>query len=241
MPDKLIANTETHDLSTFHLTPDTFEPIYNTVVGLRFPMDVAQVLELRYLINQAVDAYPEPTPTPDYREFSDALQTAIDDAGIENKRHSERLLRILSMMRQLHYSYSINARNAETSLREQMAGNRRQRGHSVRYGLVFTVTAILSAIVWLGLHDPGWAIKAATAGFAIGAWLCLHTLPGLERALDGLEKRLNDLQRHRVKSIQWRTLIQKLALVLGYKRNSEVEVFRIDPELEHFPHPRFHH
>ena len=37
---------------------------------------------------------------------------------------------------------------------------------------------------------------------------------------------LNLLLRQRVESINWRTLIHKLALLLGYKRIQGVEVFR---------------
>lgn len=223
-----------HDVSPSELVPETFEPIYNTIVGLRFPVDVAQVLELRYLINHAVDRFPEPAATPDYQEFCDALQTVIDSFGMDNKRHNDRLLRILAMLRDLHYTYSVNTRNAENRLREQMAGNRKARVQSVRYGLFFTFAAIISGIVWLGLIDAEWPVKVLTAAFAVFAWTHLHALPSLDRDMKGLEKKLNELLRHRVKSIHWRTLIHKLALVLGYKRVSGIEVFRMEPDAD-FP------
>ncbi len=57
MPEKLQAPLD-HDSSVVHLTPETFEPVYNTIIGLKFPVDVARVLELRYLINHAADAFP---------------------------------------------------------------------------------------------------------------------------------------------------------------------------------------
>lgn len=236
MPEKLQAIPDHHDFSALHLTPETFEPVYNIIVGLKFPMDVARVLELRYLINHAADAFPEPAPTADYREFRDALQAVIDATGIENKRHSERLLRILSMMRELHYAYSINTRDAENKLRTGMAENRVQRRRSIRYALGFTVAAILCGILWLGLVDPDWPVKIFTAGFAIGAWLYVRTIPMLDGALLEFEKRMNQLQRHRVKSIHWRMLVHKLSLLLGFKRNSEVEVFIIDTDHDH-THP----
>lgn len=233
MQDKTTATTDTHALSAHHLTPETFELVYTTIANLKFPMDVANVLELRYLINHAVDSFPEPVPTPDYREFCDALQGVIDTSGIDNKRHSDRLLRILVMLRDLHYTYSINTRNRENELRSEMETNRQQRRQSVRYTLIYTVAAILSIIAWLGLREPGWTIQALTAGFAVGGWLHLHSLPSLDRKLKLLEKHMSELQRHRVKSIHWRMLVQKLALVLGFKRNSEVEVFRMDSDADH--------
>jgi hypothetical protein len=239
MPDKPLTTADTHDVAQ-HFTPDTFESVYNTIVGLKFPMDVARVLELRYLINHAVDSFPEPAPTADYREFCDALQTVIDASGIENKRHSERLLRILGMMRDLHYTYSINTRDAEVDLRARMTENRQQRRRSIRYALSYTVAAILCAIAWLGLYDAGWPIKVLTAAFAIGAWLHVRTIPAFDRGLSTLEKQVNQLQRHRVKSIHWRMLVQKLALLLGYKRDSDVEVFVLDHDQE-YSRPQLRH
>jgi len=239
--DRTSASAALHEASPSELTPETFESIYNTIVGLRFPMDVAQVLDLRYLINHAVDRFPEPADTPDYREFCDALQTAIDSFGIDNKRHNERLLRILAMMRDLHYAYSVNTRNAENGLREQMAANRTARLQSVRYGLFFTFAAIISGIIWLGLVDAEWPVKLLTAAFAIFAWTHLHAPPGLDRDMKSLEKKLNGLLRHRVKSIHWRTLIHKLALVLGYKHISGVEVFRMDTESDYPGQSQLHH
>ncbi|MBI3897936.1 MAG: hypothetical protein HY308_06525 [Gammaproteobacteria bacterium] len=241
MLDKRAKRTDIHDLSAHQLTPETFEPVYNTLLGLKFPMDVAQVLELRYLINHAVDAFPEPAMTPDYREFCDALQTVIDVTGVENKRHSERMLRIMSLMRDLHYTYSVHTRDDESALRAEMTKNRQHRRQSVRYCLLYTVAMILAAIVWTGLQEPGWIIESLTAGFAIGAWLHLHTMPALDRKLKALEKRMNDLQRHRVRSIHWRALVHKLALVLGFKHNSEVEVFRIDNDFDRPYHSQVRH
>ena len=230
MPDKRLGSSAAHDFSAFHLAPETFEPVYHTIVGLKFPMDVARVLELRYVINHAADAFAEPALTADYREFRDALQTVIDTTGIENKRHSERLLRIMSLMRELHYTYSINARDTENKLRAAMADNREQRRRAIRYALGFTVAAILASIFWLGLSDAGWPVKLMTVGGAIGAWLYVRTIPSLDRGLVGLEKRLTQLQRHRVKSIHWHMLVQKLSLLLGFKRNSDVEVFLLDAD-----------
>lgn len=230
MTDSSLARSLSQGSDTLHLTPETFEWVYNTIVSLKFPVDVARVLELRYLVNHAADAFPEPTVTADYREFRDALQTVIDETGIENKRHSERMLRILSMMRELHYTYSINQRDAENKLRARMSHNRTQRERAIRHAASFVVATVLCAILWLVLGEPGWPLKILTAGFIIGAWLHVRTVPMLDRGLHLLEKRMNRSQRHRVKSIHWRLLALKLALVLGFKRNAEVEVFRMETD-----------
>jgi hypothetical protein len=242
MPDKRTAMSDAHEFYPAYLTPETFESLYNTIVGLKFPMDVARVLELRYLINHTVDAFTEPAPTIDYREFRDALQTVVDAIGIDNKRHSERMLRILCMMRELHYAYSVKTRDAENALRVEMSENRRRRRSAIRHAIELTLAAIFCGILWLGLPELDWPIKALTGAFAIGAWLYSRTLPALDRALSELEKRMNQLQRHRVRSIHWRLLAHKLALLLGFKRNSDVEVFIIDTEQHDYSRfSRFQH
>lgn len=233
MPDQM-ATADPNDFSALHLTPDTFERFYKTVTSVRFPLDVARVLELRYLINHTVDAFPEPAPTSDYRQFRDALQAVIDSTGIDNKRHSERLLRILCMLRELHYAYSIKTRDAENELRARMSANRARRRRSVRNAIAFAAGASATGGAWYVLGDPGWALKLATVAAACAAWYHVHVLPLLDRRLRNLERRLAHLQDRRVKSIHWRMLVQKLALLLGYKRNSKVEVFLIDPD--HYDH-----
>lgn len=223
-----------HDLAIPQLTAESFEPVYHTLMELRFPVDVAQVLELRYLVNHAVDEFAEPPATKDYREFREALQAVIQGFGIENKRHIDRLLRILAMMRELHYEYSVKTRDQETQLREQLATQRRAREQSIRYGLFFTVAATVSGVIWFGLNEVGWPIKLLTIGFAVLGWTYLQAMPNIDRRRKTVERKLEDLLRHRVKSIHWRMLIQKLSLVLGYKRISGMEVFRVDTDMD-FP------
>jgi hypothetical protein len=218
-----------HDFSTLNLTPDNFHAFYTKFVNLRFPMKVANVLELRYLVNHTVDKYKEPPLTPDYRQFSESLQSAID-SFVDNQRHRERMLKILSMLRDIHYTHSINSRNAETRLRDAMEVNRDVRAKSVRYGLFFILAAVSFIIVWLAMNNPSWIIKLLPAGYSYIALRYFHKIPVLDQEIDKLTLDLNDVLRRRVNSLNWRTLIHKLALVLGYKRVPGVEVFHIDGE-----------
>lgn len=218
--------------TTLLLSPDTFETIYNTIIGLRFPVDVSQVLELRYVINRAVDDFAEPPDTRDYRDFQDALAAILDAVGIENHHHHKRFLRMLALVRDLHYTYSVNTRNAENKLRDHIARNRKARSNAIHYGLVFTFAAVLAGFGWIGMESSTWWIKLMTGGFIYLAWDYLHALPVLDREMKSLERKMSNLMRARVRSIDWGMLVQKLALVLGYKRSSEVEVFRIDDDLD---------
>jgi hypothetical protein len=228
MSDLQPTTSESSELAGHHLGPETFESFYHTVIGLRFPMDVAQVLELRYVINNAVDSFDEPVTTQDYREFRDALQSVIDATGIDNKHHGERMLRILALIRELHYAYSINVRDQENHLHEEIALNREQRLLSRRYSVIYGMGTGLAAAAWISLSEPTWMVQVLTLSLAVGAWLHLRALPALDRKLKALELRLQLLQRERVKSIHWRVLVQKLALVLGFKHDSKVEVFHLD-------------
>ena len=228
MPETQPTNNEADDFSALSLTPENFQQFYNKIIGLRFPLDVAQVLELRYLINHAVDNFYEPPLTPDYRHFREALQAAIDSFAIDSKRHSERLLKTMAMLRAMHYAHTVSSRNAEYKLREELADNRRARAQSVRYGLFWLFITILSGILWVALKEPGWVIKFFMVGSLYLSWDYFHSLPTLDREINSLGQQINDLLRRRVKSINWKTLIHKLSLLLGYKHITGIEVFRMD-------------
>jgi hypothetical protein len=143
------------------------------------------------------------------------------------------MLKILSMLRDLHYTHSINSRNAETRLRESMAVNRAERDRCVRRGLVFILAAIACGIAGLAMKTSGSAVELAAAACGYVSWRYFHRLPGLDRQFEKLRLELNDVLRRRVRTLNWRTLIHKLALVLGYKRVPGVEVFHIESEHDH--------
>lgn len=225
------ARDVAHDFSGLSLTPDNFHAFYTKVINLRFPMQVAHVLELRYLLNHTVDAYKEPPLTPDYRQFLESLQAAID-SFIDSQRHSERMLSILSMLRDIHYTHSINSRNAELRLRESMEANRLEHMKSIRYGLFFILAAVSFIIMWLTLGEASIIIKLLPVAYSYIALRFFHKLPGLDLAYQKLTLELNEVLRRRVRSINWKTLIHKLALVLGFKRVPGVEVFHIEGEYD---------
>jgi len=215
------------DFSALNLTPDNFHAFYVKFTNLRFPMMVSHLLELRYLINHTVETYKEPPLTPDYRQFRDSLQAAVD-SFIDKQRHRERMMRILSMFRNIHYTHSIMSRDAERRLREAMDDNRANRIKFIRYGLFFVFAGVSSGILWLAMPEPTWLVKLLPAAYGYLSWYYFHKLPGLDREHEKLTLELNDVLRRRVESLNWKTLIHKLAMVLGYKRLPGVEVFHDD-------------
>ena len=228
------------DFSGVSLTPDGFHTFYTKFINLRFPMKIAHVLELRYLINHAVDHYREPSVTPSYRQFQESLQSALDSFGIENRRHSERMLKTLSMFRDIHYAHSIASRDAERKLREDMERNRDDYAKAVRYGLFFVFAGVSFIVFWLAIVDAPLIIKLLPALFFWSSLGYFRKLPVLDKAHEKLTLEVNDILRRRVNSLNWKTMIHKLALVLGYKRVPGVEVFDVDIDHEQIDRSAYH-
>lgn len=228
------------DFSGVNLTPDGFHVFYTKFINLRFPMKIAHVLELRYLINHTVDRYREPPLTRDYRQFRDSLQSALESFGIENQRHGERMLKILSMFRDIHYAHTVASRDAELRLREDLERNREEYARSVRYGLFFVFAALCFVVLWMAMAGPNLFIKLLPAAYAVLALHYFHKLPGLDRVQARITLELNDLLRRRIDSLNWKTMIHKLALVLGYKRVPGVEVFHIDVDHDQINKAAYH-
>jgi hypothetical protein len=218
------------DIRKTVLTPKNLARFYKDLLCLRFPIKVSDVLDLRYLINNSVDNYRLPFDIPGYSQFREALRSAIESFGIENERHYSRLLNILAMFRDLHYSHSIESRDAETRLRDAIRKNREARRRSLRYGIYSVVISATAGLVWFMLIQPGWLIKLVTFTMAYIAWDYFHSLSALERDLAILKESLSKVIRKRLNSIDWKMLIHKLSLILGYKQIKGVEVFHIEQD-----------
>ncbi len=71
-------------------------------------------------------------------------------------------------------------------------------------------------------------IKLLTLGLAYMTWDSFHTLPRLDDEPKFLTPALNEVLRLRVESVNWKRLIHKLSLILGYKQIPGIVVFRMD-------------
>lgn len=235
------TNLKTDNLADFTLTVESFPAFYKRIAAMRFPIAVEEVLELRDLINQSLEVFDQPADNPQSRDFKDSLLTAIHSFGIENDRHCKRLLNILAMLRDLHYQHSISSRDADKKLRRELAANRKARSHSARYGLLSILATIVCGMVWIGVAEAALWQKLLTAGFAFFAWDYHHSLPSLDKEITRLTAGLNNVLRNRVDTLNWKTLIHKISLILGFKQISGVEVFRHNPEHDGFDESRTYH
>lgn len=220
------GKSHTDTLAGFTLSVAGFPDFHSRIAALRFPVSVAEVLELRDLIHHSVDVYEEPADIPQNRDFRESLENAIHSFGIENPIHSERLVRILTMLRGMHYHHTILSRDSEQRLREQQATNRARRRASLRYGVLSLLTTVALGSYWATTPEPGLALKLAVLGAAVLSFVFIHALPRFDADMERLTRELNDVLRKRVDSLNWRTLIHKLSLLLGYKQIQGIEVFQ---------------
>lgn len=220
------ARSHKDTLGGFILTTDGFPDFYARILGLRFPISVAEVLELRDLINHSADVYDEPADLPQNREFRESLETAIQSFGIENRHHGERLLKVLVMLRGMHYQHTVASRDAEQRLRQLQVENRAARRRNLRNGLLAVLAMTAGGAFWILSMEPGWTIGLLPLASALAAWGYFHALPLLDQKMEKITQELNQVLRKRVDALNWRTLIHKLALLLGYKKIQGIEVFR---------------
>ena len=222
----MAGKLHTDTLSGLTLTTRDFPDFHALIMALRFPIDVAEVLELRDLINHSAAVFEEAADSPQNREFRESLEGAIQSFGIENRYHNERLVRVLNMLRGMHYQHIIASRDAERRLREQQTENRVTRRNSLRNGVLALLTMLGTGLAWFSLEGSNWLLKLLPLTAAVVALGYFHALPLLDREIERLTRDLNDVLRRRVDTLNWRTLIHKLALLLGYKQIQGIDVFR---------------
>ena len=218
------------ELHDFRLTPDSFPAFYFFLAGLRFPVPVSLVLDLRSVLHYSADMTPEPRNLPHRAAFRQALAHAVASFGIAENRHRERLLKVLTMLRGLHQAHTQASRDAERNLRSLMETQNRARIRCIRNGIFSVGAAAACSLVWVAMTAPDWRIETLTVAFAVLAFSFFRGSAAMERETGRLTQQLNDVLRRRIHVIRWKTLIHKLALLLGYKRISGVEIFHSDLE-----------
>lgn len=197
-------------------------------MSLSFPADVADVMELRDAINHAADNQYRNRADDDSSFFSRTLELVIGTANIDAKHREKRLLKILSLFRDLYHTHGINSRDKELGIRCLMDENRRANMRSKHFGIGCFVGTILCTIAFFAMPAPGWPLQVFTLFLAYLTWDYFHSLSVLDRDIKILTKELNTVLRARVDDVDWEALIEKLALLLGYKRTHEMDMFIVN-------------
>ena len=218
------------DLAAQQLTVDTFPAFYTKLVSLQFPLAVSDVIEIRGVINQAADDFIKPAPTPAQRRYVQRVHSVIRELGIDAPHHIERLTHVLVMLRCLRYAHHAIARQSRRQLSRRQLDNRVARRVSIKYGIGTLAATAASAMVWLGIEDVAWPVKA---GAALLAYLCVdyfYSLSALAQDYRHLAQQLEALEQERVRTFDWKTLVKHVAMVLGYTRHQAFEAFVVTDE-----------
>jgi hypothetical protein len=227
-----VKNQLPDGFNRLNLEPKHFHIFYTVFGGLRFPLNVAEVLDLRYLINHAVDEFNEPPLTPDYRQFRESLEKALDALSVENSRHRDRLLKTMALIRDLHVAHSLESRNSEERLHLEMESNEHARRYAVRKGIFYGVATAFSIACWFLIPGAEWLVRLLSLLCAVQSLLCFRSLPRFDLRGQELNAVLNDVLHDRVSAINWKMMAHKLTLILGFKLIQGVEVFRMEGEYQ---------
>lgn len=216
----------------FHRLPSApaeFSAFYHKLIGLRFPLDVAEILELRYLFNHAVDH------TPDSRindAVADKWSAEVERLGIEKPHHISRLLKLLAMLRDLQVRHLIHSRDTEAMLRKALSQNETAAARSKRYAKIAFAGTVVSISFWAVLYQPAWWLYTAIGVFAYFFADYFYSLSILKREHAYLSAQLQDLLARRVLGLNWPALIKNVSLILGYAKISGVEAFVLENEFD---------
>lgn len=192
---------------------------------LRFPLDVAEIIDLRDVIKHASDDFAAHPHKRQSRRFGAVASAQIEALGVRATHHREKLLQILIMLRDLHHAHRLRSRETEHSLRRRCAANREARKVSIKYGVLALGATAVAVATWAGLGDVSWPVKTVTVLLAYVSLDCFYSLSLLNRYYGRLGQELDIVHRQRVRSFKWRALAYKIALILGYLHPAAISAF----------------
>lgn len=218
------------DLATQRLGVESFPDFYRKLMHLRFPLDVADVIDLRDIINQAAGQFTEPVPTAEYRRFVTAVRSEVETFGVNRTDHQAKITHILVMLRCLQQAHRATTREARRTLCCRQQANRKARRLSIRYGAMLLVAAIIGLVAWLVIQDVAWPVRAGTVLLAYLAFDHFFSLTVLAQDDRRLVHALERMRGEEIRHFDWRTLVKHVALILGYTRRYATEPFLVSAD-----------
>jgi len=214
-------------------SPELFPFFYRGLVSLRFPIEVAEILELRYLSHHNIDRAENDGQGHEFGEFATARRVDMDDIGIQKPGHRERLSQLLLLIREYHAAHAASSSADENRLRTAIEENQFAQRQSKQYGKTSGITALVAAISSVLLSPPAILAQGLTV---LLSYLCLdyfYSLSLLRREERILGIELGEVLRRRVRAVNWKAVVRQTAAILGYTRPLGGEAFRMEPEPEH--------
>ena len=216
------------------ITVSNFPETYRKLLCLRFPIDVAEIIELRDMVNQSLERSELLNSTPGFHDFAATLTNAIELSGVERQHHADKMVGILALFRELHYKHTLMSRNREIQLGQLREQNRESHEHSGRFGVASLLTAIMGFIAILALPESGWLLKGITIVSAIATLDFFQSRNIFDNEHKILNDEYNTVLRERVEIINWDKLTSNLAAILGYRKDESA--FLIHSTVDGFNH-----
>ena len=213
-------------------SPDAFPFFYRRLVGLRFPIEVAEILEMRYLCHQAIDQTGRDDRDYEWGEFAASRMADMEHVGVQKPTHRERLSRLLRLLKDYYALHKAGSATAEDELRQALADNRFAQERSRSYGKVAGAAALVATLSSLLLSPPAvlmQGIAILLAYLSLDSFYGLSVLRREERRLNG---QLSEVLRRRVRTVNWRAVVRQTGVILGYTTPVGGEAFRLEQEHE---------
>lgn len=214
-------------------SPDSFPFFYRRLISLHFPIEVAEILELRYLTHHAIDRAEMYGEGLEFRQFAADRGLDMDKVGIGKTLHRERLAQLLLLIRDYHKSHAARSNTAEARIRAALAENQFAQARSKHYSKNAGVAALFMAASSLLLSPPAVLMQGLTIFLCYLSADYLYSLSLLRREQRALQSELGEILRRRVRAINWRAIIRQTATILGYAQPLGGEAFRVEHEVDY--------
>ena len=220
-------------LAKLSSSPELFPFFYRKLISLRFPIDVAEILELRYLSHHIIDHAENDGQGYEFGEFAAARGVDMDNIGIHKTAHRERLSQLSLLIREYHTAHAASSYSDETCLRVALEHNRFAKQLSKHYGKTAGITAVIMALSSVLLSPPAILMQGLTVLFSYLSLDYFYSLTLLKREERALDHELGEILRRRVRSVNWKAVMRQAGAILGYSRPIGGEAFRVEQEFEH--------
>lgn len=219
-------------LAKLSIAPELFPFFYRRLVSLRFPIDVSEILELRYLSHHLIDHSENDGLGHEFGEFATARRRDMDAIGISKASHRERLGQLLLLVRGYHTAHAARSDAEEAKLRTDIERNHFAQRQSRHYAKTAGVAAMVAAASSFLLSPPAILTQGLTVFLTYLSLDYLYSQSALRREERILSRELGEILRQRVRAVNWRAVVRQTGAILGYTRPLGGEAFRMDHEVD---------
>ncbi len=219
-------------LAKLSVAPELFPFFYRRLISLRFPIDVGEILELRYLSHHVIDHAENDGLGREFGEFATERRRDMDDLNISKANHRERLTQLLLLIRDYQKAHAARSDADEAKLRAEIDRNHFAQRQSRHYGKTAGIAALITAASSFLLSPPAILMQGLTVFLTYLSFDYFYSQSTLRREEHILSRELGDVLRHRVRAVNWKAVVRQTSAILGYTRPRGGEAFRIEHEVE---------